>query len=350
MNFQKTMRFSVVALLTLAMFGCRQSAPAASAPRASPPSAEMGTEAPADEILIEIAVGLIEAAPDVDELWPGIWPPARRVLLSPFRGGALLVGPYPESYSRRVDTLAATDPWSNSVRERLWGLPSESLSVRMKFRYPLGGEHVFASALIPNVTHFDAPALATTLFLYHELFHAFQESAFAPADVDADAMFDALARGILRSPPEVAEQQRFRERSLLLSAILAGSHEETRAKLAEYYAQLDERAPRVVRAGEEHAERIEGTATFFGYQAAARALHLADGDVLHWVSRDLTQQFPEDIGRGEAGLENWHMYAAGTAKAMLVSRLVANWQGKIAEGKTLDDLLISVVEASHAPQ
>jgi hypothetical protein len=73
-------------------------------------------------------------------------------------------------------------------------------------------------------------------------------------------------------------------------------------------------------------------------EALARAQGRGADHVTMLLTRDLRIIFPEDERRGESGLENWHMYAAGAAKAALADRLATDWQARIAAGATLDDV------------
>lgn len=294
----------------------------------------------ADAIAVAVADGLLRAAPEVDEVWPGLWTAERRVLIGPYLEGSLLIGRLPRDFAGRAEPLTRSAGDSGAG---VWTLPDLSVPFRLHFGFPVGGARMLAAEIVPQVNHFREPVSASTVFVYHELFHAYQEEAFADADIDSEAMFTAMERGVRTAPAEEAEGLRAAERAFLKAAVLATDDRRTRRLIGEYYEQLDRRSPRVLRAGEESAERSEGTASFVAYAASVRALGLPANEVVHWIVRDLEEIFPVDAVRGSAGAENWHMYAAGAAKAFLASRLIPEWRERIERGATLDSLLLEAL-------
>jgi len=312
------------------------------APRIEHESGSASANADAEAVLSRVAMGVAAATSAIDTIWPGAWPADRRIVLGVEGERSMVVGPRPIDYEGRVYSAGRRLGAPPELHATIWDVPDITMHVRFDFDVPLGSESVFGSTVIPAVTHFDDAEMATTVFLFHEYFHWFQFRQFAEADVDVDAMFAAMANA--RVPSEAsAERQRAAERTLLRSAVLASSAEEGLKHLAAYYQQVDQRLPRVLRVGEEVAERLEGTANYFSYVATAITLQLPGEAVVEFIVRDLERTFPEDVGRGAEGLRNWHMYAAGAAKSMLLNRFVDDWQSKIATGHTLDELLLELL-------
>ena len=199
-------------------------------------------------------------------------------------------------------------------------MPGRAIAGPVDFDLRLGDHRIFGSSYMRRLTHFDEPVIATTVFLYHELFHFFQTTAFAPIEYDETGLFDELASFDPGSETD-QEQQRAGERSRLAAALTAGSDSATAFHLRAYYRQLDRRMPRRLRIGEEYAERVEGTATLISYESAIVALDMSAHDPMQLVLRDLAQVFPEERDNGWDGLRTWHMYAAGAAKALLIAKL-----------------------------
>jgi hypothetical protein len=296
-----------------------------------------------DSLLVEIGRTTIEIAPQVESIWPGVWSEDRRIALYPYQSGSLLVGSEPGAYPGEIVRLS--DP-GRGLPVQLWYLagyqPHSSPSRPYTFDFPFGDESIFGFSFVTSATHFSDPLQASLLMLYHELFHFHQQADWVmEPGLDLEQFFDAVADG---SHPDPSAGDRARERELLVAALEADGHAERMDVLARYYAQLDCRAPREFRVADEFAERLEGTASWFAYEALARAQGQGADLVTALLIRDLHTIFPVDERRGEAGLVNWHMYAVGAAKAALADRLASDWQVRVAAGATLDDVLLDALE------
>jgi hypothetical protein len=300
-----------------------------------------------DSLLSEIGRITMEVAPQVDSIWPGVWSEDRQIALYPYQSGSLLVGSDAGTYAGQVVPLTRAD---DGLTVQLWYLPGyqpySSASGPYTFDFPLGGAGIFGFSYVTSLTHFSDPLEASLVLLYHELFHFYQLAQWAEPSLDVEKFLEVAAYG---GHAAAAAGDREQERELLIAALETDRHTEQLDLLARYYAQLDCRAPRPLRIGDEFAERLEGTASWFAYEALARAQGRGADLVTTLLIRDLRAIFPEDEPRGEAGLVNWHMYVAGAAKAALADRLTTNWQGRVAAGATLDDVLLDALEQAGAP-
>jgi hypothetical protein len=337
----KAGRGNAAALLSLALLTCT---PLAGSNEVSSlnETAALSPYGQVDVIFERTALAVLHAIPEIKRLWPGVWREGQRVLLAIPDGGSILIGSLPESFSGPGEQLVTRVPVADSLRDRLWLLPKTTLHGTVAFDFKLGDERAVAVSYLPSVTHFDGLQIATTVFLYHEFFHAFQDRSFGKADIDTDAMWRELANRSTGIPDDADGSLRAAERELLVAALGTRADEHALCRIEAYYDQVERRLPRVLRAGEEYAERIEGTATFFSYHATVQALGLPREMIAAFVLRDLESIFPEDAGRGVEGIENWHMYAVGAAKTMLASKFVPDWHNRIESGATLDTLLLEV--------
>jgi hypothetical protein len=295
-----------------------------------------------DGLLSEIGRITMEVAPQVDSIWPGVWDEDRRIALYPYRSGSLLVGTDPGAYPGEVVRLSDA---GHGLPVQVWYVPGHqpysSPSPPYTFDFPFGDESIFGFSYVTSATHFSDPLQASLVYLYHELFHLFQFAHWAEPALDVVKLLEVAAYSG-HAPP--ASGDRARERELLIAALETDRHTEQLDLLARYYAQLDCRAPRPLRIGDDIRERLEGTASWFAYEALARAHGQGADFVTTLLIRDLRNVFPEDERRGEAGLVNWHMYAVGAAKAALADRLATDWRGRVAAGATLDDVLLDALE------
>jgi len=300
------------------------------------------------------ACRIVAAAPAVADLWPGFWPEEQPFLLT------------------HVDTEAKLLYWPNSpppaefapLRDSLPRLLRGRVHLASGFDGMLAMMRGFSPAeeldgtVLPAMPDrlFEPDTLHGFSFLYHEFFHTYQETAFAPqVGVSRHNQLGVgVGPGQRAFPENLAGDSAFlreleRERRLLARALRTEGAARVSA-LEEYAGRRRQRSRRsdAVRYVENGMEATEGTATWVGDRAALIALGRDPatlGEVLieRWLAPPL-DSFPREPEL-DAHITRWRLYGTGAALAELLTELGVHWQGPVARG---DATLFGLLQAALA--
>ena len=269
----------------------------------------------------------------VNAVWPGYRPFARGFIIFESDRGAWLVADQPPA-----------SPWlpvtSNEpgLAGRLYHRPGmlPGLTGGIDTRYRVGEHHYPAVEMGAGIQQ-------TLARLYHEAFHAYQDSTFGgftseyfPADATTAEQIAGieLERRILAA----AVQAQGAPADSLIAAFLA-IRADRRSTLGD-----------TARAVERMLERKEGTAHLVGYQAASAALgldiDLAKQAVLEALQTDLERRGGDAASR----YYRWRSYGTGAAMAMLLDRTGISWRPEVAAGAALDALLTRAAGVRPSPE
>jgi hypothetical protein len=289
--------------------------------------------APGDRYVAALLRRVVEAADSVTTLWPGYWAAGTEFLVGGFAGAALLVSP--RSPPTEAGRPLVGDPGDLlAARSVLVADTAPYLSV-FELARNFNGRSVLAIA--PAVLPLGEEQLL--LMLYHEAFHVFQMAAFESAagrglphtNADARPLADAGVRAALAV-----------ERRVLREALLAEGAAARAPLLRSYLALRGERRrtfPSVLGEHERALERFEGSAQIVGYHAAAATLQSGPARLRPLIAASLLDPSLDDLARDPL---RRHAYATGSAMALMLDELTADWRERITRGDDFTVLLAAV--------
>lgn len=273
--------------------------------------------------LLETVEAAARGAAAADTVWPG-YRTFRRgfIVFAPGRGALLVADATPPA---PWVPMSSDEP---NLRGRLYrrGDDLPGLTGGIDTGYPVG-ERAY-----PAVEFHDAvnPTLTT---LYHEAFHAWQDSAFTgfvPEHLPASAT----------APEQVAAIEL--ERRILAAALRAAPGPAADSLIAAFLAARGERLASVsdsVRQVDRSLERLEGTAHLVGVMGTAAALDLDPQRVRTAVLAMLEVDLSDQGGNAAARYYRWRAYGTGSAMGLLLDQIGTRWRADVAAGAPLDSLL-----------
>ena len=308
-------------------WACRSTAALACLTWTCPHGVAQSPDPRLDELLSTAAV-IVRTAPALAQVWDGFWPPDRPFILADSAHLALLytTGPPPAGFEPvQIGTDVPGPPGITYLHPGRVAGSSASLGLMdLHFAIP-GGEAVAVQV--------QGGVAGTLRFLYHESFHAYQDSAFT----------NPMARDIEVAVAEVTDSAFTAlwdvERAILREALAADDAGEMRDLLRTYLGVRTLRAQGVrapVAAYEDALERIEGSAEWVGWMSVLMA---TDGNVDR-----LRSQLRTDLRRSRrtpryAPGGHWvirmRVYATGAALCALLETLEPDWRNQVAAGQTL---------------
>jgi hypothetical protein len=269
----------------------------------------------------------------LDAVWPGYWNDRRAFLVVEPQLVAVLHAPGdPGSPFRAQRVCAPTfgcwDAWI--YRGAIPGLSASQGFFDLEF--PVAGTSAVAISVRGSLEK-------NLYFLFHEGFHAHQETAFA--DPHVLQVNDSLGAATRDRVHTMADAERAR-----LAAALDDEHGDVLAALREYLrmrAARDSLTPASLRHYEDRLERIEGSAQLVGVQASLLAQRQPTADAARAVAGELRQ--PIRLGAFATG-ETWHIrsrvYGTGAALGLLFDRLGLPWRQRLAAGEDFRQIATSV--------
>jgi hypothetical protein len=272
-------------------------------------------------------------ASSLDAVWPGYWNSPRAFLVVEPQLVTVLHTPRDPGSPFRAQRVCAPgfgcwDAWV--ARGALPGLDASQGFFDLDF--PVAGTSAVAISV--------RGSLQTNLdFLFHEGFHAYQETAFAdPHVLQVNEVLGAATRDRVHA---LADAERAR-----LAAALDDEHGDVLAALREYLdmrAVRDSLTPATLRRYEDRLERIEGSAQLVGLQASLLAQRQPAADAARTVAGALRQ--PIQLGAFATG-ETWHIrlrvYGTGAALGLLFDRIGLSWRERLAAGEDFRQIATSV--------
>jgi hypothetical protein len=306
----------------------------------SVPAAAQVPRSRTDSLLLTIAGDLLRGQRDADGSWLSPWFTGEFMLLRP-EGGALAVfrGSPPPSLGVPQSTHALSDTrYAHFFASGTPGVPTQ-------FNMPsFDGRQIVAFPLLDSVYSIADPVMATVISLYHESFHLYQ--------IRSGWFRTVPENGTAQIPRELTTTREFQdlaaqERDLLARALYQTRPDSIRALLRSYLAARDARVallPEGLRASEAYDERMEASAHLVSYRAGLLAVEGAANDLVPLLASDLrnTPAF-DDPAQSRSPLRHWHIYATGSAIALLLDRLRVPWQRELERGATFVDLLRGAV-------
>ena len=288
-----------------------------------------------DSLLLTIASDLLRGQRDADGSWLSPWFTGEFMLLRP-EGGALAVfrGSPPPSLGVPRSTHALSETrYAHFFAAGTPGVPT-------RFEMPFFERQLVAFPLTDSIYSIADPVLATVISLYHEAFHLYQ--------IGSRWFRSVPENGTSQIPRELTTTREFqdlaaKERDLLSRALYQTRPDSIRALLRSYLAARDERVallPEGLRVSEAYDERMEASAHLVSYRAGLLAVEGSATDLVPLIASDLrnTPAF-DDPAQSMSPLRHWHIYATGSAIALLLDRLRVPWQRELEQGATFVDLL-----------
>ncbi len=260
---------------------------------------------------------ILDHSGELSRIWPGYWPENQGFILYDPSSGAVLVG-------------ADGQPRNVTYRDgKLPGADSDFV-----FDYPAGTPNMMMMT-VKN----DWPLAVETLF--HEQFHDFQHDAFDKKDRRYGGDYVDLTEITDRASFTAAAEL---ERRVLADAILAQTAAK-RTELSRQYVALrrirETTLGEAIVGKERYFERLEGTAQYVGFKAAAIVLTGEDGSVATQLATGLRRNLFANAKGSYSG--NWfrtRAYDVGGAIALLLDQLgPSDWKARVQSGEPLDILL-----------
>lgn len=318
---------------------------------AQPSSSEVATAQEPDSVLLAVASAAVRGASVGEQVWPGFVLPREFIVCR--RGGQTVLvhsGQPPAELGRAIAVQIESDDhviayFFNSPLPRM----SESC---FDLEYRVGDKRLVAFRLIDSAYSIKGSVAATVVGLYHEMFHAYQRTSFAVTSRLGDLA--ALAAGP-RPPRAIVESEEFnrrasQERHLLAAALDLSDSDTLRSVLREYMTLRSQRLellPESHRHVEAHEERKEATAQIVGYDAGLIAAGRDSSSVRAIIRSDLVHAPPFDAPGFQLGAyRQWHVYATGSAIALLLRQLGVDWKSDVQNGATFADVLERALRAS----
>jgi hypothetical protein len=292
-----------------------------------------------DSLLLTIAVQVVRGTADANAIWLNEWFSGDFMLIRP-EGGVVAV--YGGSWPARFGEPLSVHSMSETRRARVLaagsGLPDRFSLV------PINGKRLVAFPLLDSVYSLRDPVLATVAAVYHEAFHVYQLD---------NRWFYSIPQEADNTPPRTLINSRefqdlaAQERALLVRALSVNEPDSLRALLRTYLEIRSTRTqmfPANVSAYEAHEERKEASAQMVGYRAGLLAVEGGTDRLTTIVRADLESTPPFELDYGSGGaFRHWHIYATGSAIAILLERLGVPWMEELEAGATFVDVLSRVV-------
>jgi hypothetical protein len=285
---------------------------------------------------MHFARSVVQAAPELSQVWPGFWPQDQGFIIYSSDAALLLSSGAAPSGFQRHGSVEQLHAYLHRGAH-----PELSHSFVLNFRTPSGN--------VPGVMPRDAlgaegDSLAVSAFLFHEAFHAFQSNAFRPTIHGTwDALEEpAIGAAHILDPSFLALAEV--ERAILAATLLEHNPDQINHLLQEYSAVRQMRMqqlPKTQQLAEAHIERKEASAHWIGYAAA---LILTDGTLDRLPLLLHMQLTREGAPVQPASLPTVHrnnLYATGASLAHVLGRIGLNdWQHLVQSGYTFQDLLL----------
>jgi len=318
---------------------------------------------PGEGVALKAATQLINAQDDLAKIWPGFWNAEHVVGIYPVRSGTLVLHPLDEQVGE--DPAASGLVLPATLRHRASLLPGRVGHGPFDLRFQLGDRLIAVVSLIPPFAPYRGTvsemgwlsdsAASLVMFAVHESFHGYQMTAWRtqPGQVMVLANSLPLKPYLAMLDSQWVMDAFAAERAALSRAVSAASCPETYMQLKGYAAIRDKRLaklPGPFRAYEDAHERAEGIANWVGYESVHRAVTHDPAGVRRTVLGDLEFSYRNGSGKAYQGWDAyslWHLYVTGAAKTEILARCgPVNWQARIAEGSSLQQLL----EEGSAPE
>lgn len=291
-------------------------------------------------LLIDVASAVERHSAAIDSIWPGFWPAAHSYALYPHGTGTLVVSTEEIEGATQVPERDVPE----ILRGRAYyapGRPFPELPSSFTFDYQVASRRMVAvSAVGPHGPMRDS-VRATIFFLIHESFHDFQERTWSDFRSPPSKGVGPMTPLSITAP--TVQKGLAAERHALQATVGAHSPGQMRALYGQYLSLRTDRLRTMARSigvGESFAERIEGVPTYVGFLGAFRSA----GDAPDRLAAGLVEYLDEpgwEIAAQDSELRygQWHIYAAGAAKAFILERTGIEWRSKVAAGHSMDELL-----------
>lgn len=314
------------------------------------------TPSAGEAVALKSATQLAAFQGELARIWPGFWDSAHIFGIFPVRGGTLVL--HPRGLRIGEDPARSGLEVPAVLQGRASLITGRVGKGYFDLKFKIGDRRIAVVSLIPpfapyrgTVTEMDwlSDSVASlVMFAAHESFHGYQASTWRALSGSpvVFAMTDAVMPYLASLDSQWVTTALTEERAVLRRALMASSCAQKVAPLRQYSALRDVRLARLsgpFRAYEDGHERAEGIANWVGYEAVRRVTtHDARG-VLRTIAGDLEFGYRDASGavyRGRHAYQLWHLYATGSAKTAIIARCgPADWQTRIAEGATLQQLL-----------
>lgn len=314
------------------------------------------TPSAGEAVALKAATQLVAFQGALGRIWLGFWDSAHVFGIFPVRAGTLVI--HPRDLGIGEDPARSGLKVPAALNGRVSLITGRVGTWPFDLKFKIGDRRIAVVSLIPpfapyrgTVTEMDwlSDSLASlVMFAVHESFHGYQASTWRALSGSpvVFAMTDAVMPYLAAIDSQWVTAALTEERAILRRALMASSCVQVVAPLRQYSALREvrlARLPEPFRAYEDTHERAEGIANWVGYEAVHRVVtHDARG-VRRTIAGDLEFGYRDAFGnvyRGRDAYQLWHLYATGSAKTAIISQCgLADWQTRIAEGATLQQLL-----------
>lgn len=283
-----------------------------------------------DSLLLATASAIVKSSGSLTSIWTGYWPQGQGFIIARPRGDILLVSRVaPDSGFQRLNGRLVPRVLRGRAFARrgvVAGLFASRMDGGLNIHYAVAGTSVTAVAVKDSVR-------TTAEFLFHEAFHAFQDSHFAKKP-EAGA---ERSPNDAKSPPEFSAMAEVERR--ILAEALSADDTDTRALLRCFVAVRSRRFSSIseaARTEELQMERIEGSAQLVGVQASLAVVR-ADSKQAEPLLRELlTSHLAESDAYWRIRLR---VYGTGAATGLLLDRVGVPWRSELAGGATFFDIV-----------
>lgn len=314
------------------------------------------TPSPGEAVALKAATQLVEFRGELSRIWPSFWDSAHVFGIYPVRAGTLVI--HPRDLSVGEDPVRSGLKLPEVLNGRASLITGRVGTGYFDLKFTIGDRRIAVVSLIPPFAPYRGTAkemdwlsdsvASLVMFAVHESFHGYQASAWRPLSGSpvVYAMTDAVTPILAAVDSQWVTAALAEERAFLGRALMASSCAQVVASLRQYSTVREvrlARLPRSFRAYEDAHERAEGIANWVGYEAVHRVATHDTRGVLRTIAGDLEFSYRDASGnvyRGPDAYQLWHLYATGSAKTAMIARCGrADWQRRIAEGATLQQLL-----------